>query len=203
MNTALNTQQEKIFRLLGQGISQRQVADAIGVDESYISQLMAIDENAEKVRALKLAALSDRNNRDSRLDGLEDALIDRLEQDVKNNPVAFRNAMERVRALQMVNGMKRRGIMINDADDLNNGNQKTLTLTLPASIINKISKMSVNIDIETDINNQIIKAGNQDLITLQSKNIDSLLPNSGDNSNEQSMLVSSKKSRPVGIEKFA
>lgn len=166
---------EKLCRLLGHGISQTQAASAVGVDDSYVSQLMAEPEFKERVAALRVNALSSARERDERLDALEDKMIDKLDKDLSHNPLAFKNAMERVRALHMINSMKRRSAPA--LEHPHDSASTHITLVLPTPIINKYinGQRDEQPKLVVNINNQIVKAGNKDLVTMQSKSMDSLV----------------------------
>jgi hypothetical protein len=165
----MNDIRQKAIKLLGQGIPAINVASALGCDPSYISQLMSQEDFAAAVQDLRLKALSDATERDSRLNGIEDKLISRIDDDISNNPLAFRSAMDRVRALSMVNAMKRRGA----AGDMHAGSGHTtiINLTLPTHLIDKYANRRV----EMDINNQVVSVGTQNLITMQAGTLNNLL----------------------------
>lgn len=172
---------DRICKLLGQGIQASAVAASLGCEPSYISQLMADDAFKGKVQELKFAALTEATERDNRLNKLEDKMVDRIEKDVEHNPLAFKNTMERVRALSLVNNMKRRGASADGAANINSTN--VVTLILPTQIINRFSANSANVKL--DINNQVIGVGDQDLITMQSGSLERLV---GDTSNSNKEL---------------
>ena len=96
---------EKVKELLGMNLKPVVVASAVGVSESYISQLLSDAEFSKEVQELKLRNLSETIERDKRWDGLEDGLLQRLEDIL---PMGFTRPMELLRALQVVNAAKRR-----------------------------------------------------------------------------------------------
>lgn len=154
--------QGRICKLLGQGIEAHRVASALGVDASYISQLLADDTFKERVQELKLANLTESTARDKRYDGIEDRLLAKIEGDIDNNPLAFKTTSEKVRALSMVNGLKRRGANADMA--VSTINQTVVQLVLPTQLMSRYVK---------DINNQIVQAGDKNLLTMQSGSLES------------------------------
>ena len=162
MSTALTPQnqgqglttatREKALKLLGTGVSVEQTASAIGVTPARISQLLAEDEFAAQVSELKYKNLLSHSERDTRLDTLEDKLIDKIEHLM---PLIMR-PMEAIKALQTVNGAKRRGSQgLAGAT----ANQTVVQIALPTMITQKFV---------TNVQNQVIQAGDQQLLTIQS-----------------------------------
>ncbi len=171
--------QAKILNFLGSGIEPARVASAVGCDPSYISQLLAQDEFAAAVSDKRLAALTEATTRDARLNGIEDSLISRTEELVKS-PLAFSRPMEAIRALHTVNSMKRRGA---GQDTTTHQHTTVVQLVLPQVVRDKFAVPSDPLDEFTlDINNQVIKTGQQTLVTIASGGVQglatSLLPDS-------------------------
>jgi len=147
-----NLTEDKALSLLGSGVPQEAVASALGVSPSYISQLLSDESFAQQVTELKFEALSKHSQRDRNYDELEDTLLARL----KSNAALLIRPLDIMKALQVVNGAKRRG-----TDSLENivNQQNIVQLTLPAQIVQNFT---------TNIHNQVIKTGDQDLRTIQS-----------------------------------
>ena len=146
----------KAIALLGSGVKSSQVAMALGVSPSRISQLLAESEVAEEVSALRYADLSAHSERDAAYDALESTLQSKLKSAI---PLMFKPA-EITRALQMVN-TARRSNTINADPEVQAG---TITqLILPVEILQKFTM---------NVNNQIISAqtgdDTQNLVTMQS-----------------------------------
>jgi hypothetical protein len=144
--------EEKILNLLGSGIAPVQVSSACGVTESYISQLMGDEDFRAKVIELRYENLSKHNERDNNYDRIEDKLLQKLEQQL---PMMFK-PMEVLKALQVINAAKRRG---QSAPESIVNQQNIINIVMPTQIINKFRVNS---------NNQVISAGSQDLVTMQS-----------------------------------
>lgn len=163
----LDSLQDRIAKLLGQGIEAHRVASVLGCEPSYISNLLADDTFSQYVQNLKLQNLQEATARDKRYDKLEDALLDKIEHDVEHNPLAFKSTSEKVRNLQAINGLKRRGA---NADSLagTQVTQNIVQIMLPTMLASKFIK---------NANNEIVQAGNKNLLTMQSNSLQSLANN--------------------------
>ena len=151
--------EEKAMALLGQGVAAEQVASTCGVTPSFISQLLSQPEFLSKVTELRYQNLSKHNARDSRYDTIEDKLLDQLE----NSMAMMYKPLEIAHVLSKVNAAKRRGT---SAPEAITNTQTVLNLTIPTQVIQHFTK---------DVNNMVIKAGSQELITVQSGNMKGLL----------------------------
>lgn len=140
--------------LLGDGIASNIVAQTLGVSESYISQLLADEVFLKGVVERRYAHLAKHNARDAAYDAIEDDLLERLKATL---PMLF-DPMKIVRVIQVINAAKRRG---QSAPESITQQNVVVNLTLPTAVIDRFS-------IVKDINNQIIEAGEQKLVTIQS-----------------------------------
>jgi hypothetical protein len=147
--------EERALKLLGTGITPEIVASALGVTVSRISQLLSDENFAAQVAQLRFENLSKHNDRDVKYDSLEDSLIARLEDCL---PLMHR-PLEVLRAIQVINAAKRRGA---SAPEQTSQQGTVVQLVMPTQIIQKFS---------TNINNQVINAGGQDLLTIQSNTL--------------------------------
>lgn len=152
MGRAATTTEERALTLLGSGVTPEQVASALGVTVSRISQLLSDPEFTARVAELRFEALNKHNERDSRYDTMEDRLLTKLEDLL---PLMMR-PMEVLKSIQIINAAKRRG---QSAPEQTINQQTVVSIVMPVSIVNKFV---------TNINNQVIKAGTQDLLTIQS-----------------------------------
>jgi hypothetical protein len=165
--TTTTPTEDRALSLLGQGCGPELVASAIGVSVSRISQLLSTPEFAEKVAELRFASLVRHNERDQRADRIEDMLLEKLE-----NVIPYiTDPMKLVAAYTRINAAKRRGASSPDAISTQT---QVVALNIPSVVIQQHIKQ----DITVNINNQVIKAGNQDLVTVQSSNMESLLKRS-------------------------
>lgn len=151
-NAKWNATEEKAIKLLGSGCNPEQVATAIGVTPSRISQLLADQAFAQAVAELRYQALAAHNETDAAYDSIENALIEKL-ADVL--PLMMR-PMEILKAIQVINGAKRRG---QSAPEQIVHQNTVVNLVMPTQIIQKFSMNS---------NNQITDVGSQTLETIQS-----------------------------------
>ena len=151
--------EDRALQLLGSGVMPEAVAAALGVTPSRISQLLSRDDFAEKVAVLRYETLQSHNKRDAAYDDIEDQLLDKLK---KSLPLMFKPEVI-LRAIATINGAKRRG---QSAPQQTVNQQTIVSLTLPTSIA---ARFTVNID------NQVVRAGEQDLITIQSSNLMSMI----------------------------
>ena len=160
MTTATPTSTEtRALALLGQGIEPGIVANAVGVDASRISQLLSDENFAAQVAELRYENLAKHNIRDNKYDNVEDKLLDMLEDCI---PLMHR-PMEILKAISVINAAKRRGSSTPEATI---NKQQVISLVVPVQIINKF---------QANLQGQVIKAGDQELVTIQSGSLDSLL----------------------------
>lgn len=155
MNTSVSSRtstEDRALTLLGSGLGPEVVANATGVSASRISQLLSDPEFAAAVAELRFQSLQKHNVRDSSYDSIEDSLIERLRDCL---PLMMR-PMEILKAIQVINAAKRRG---QSAPDSITNTQTIVNVVLPAKIVQKFT---------TNINNQVIEAGPQKLLTIQS-----------------------------------
>jgi hypothetical protein len=144
---SVSTIEFRALELLGSGIAPETVANALGVTPSRISQLLSDEEFARKVTEKKFETLQKHN-----------ALIEKF-QDVI--PLMMR-PMEILKALQVINSQKRRGV---SSPESIHTQQTIVNLTVPVQLVTKFSR---------DINNQVIEAGDQTLLTIQSNKLHDL-----------------------------
>lgn len=147
--------EERALSLLGAGINSESVASALGVTPARISQLLAEKHFSQAVSKLRYENLQKHNKRDDLYDSLEDKLLIKLE---KSLPLLVRPETI-LKAMTVVNGAKRRG---QSAPQQVSNQQNIVNLILPAVIAEKFT---------IDINNQVTRAGDQDLMTMPSGNL--------------------------------
>lgn len=147
--------EDRALSLLGAGVIPDSVAAALGVTPGYISQLLSDDVFATQVATIRYENLQKHNVRDSTYDTLEDKLLIKLEAAL---PLIFKPETL-LKAISTVNSAKRRG---QAAPEQVVNNTKIVNLFLPAVIA---ERFSVNID------NQVIRAGDQELHTIPSSSL--------------------------------
>jgi len=156
--------EDRALALLGQGLPAEMVASAVGVSPSRISQLISDPTFAAKVAELRYLALSKHSARDAKYDSLEDSLLERMENLL---PMMYK-PHEVLKAIQVINSAKRRGA---SSPESITSQQTVVQLVMPTQILNQYTQQNLTLN----INNQVVKAGEQDLVTIQSGAMDKLL----------------------------
>lgn len=152
---------ERALNYLTAGASQEQTAKALGVEPSTISYLMSSDVAfADAVATADLGRRQKHNKHDDLASDLECDLLSRL----KEASAGIYKPMELAKIYQIVNSGKRRGTSA--PAGVNHANQQVINITLPTTILNRIKMTSQS---------QIVQAGNQELVTIQSKSVENLL----------------------------
>lgn len=149
---AVSVLEDRAATLLGSGLPPATVAASLGCSESYLSQLLSTEVFAARVAALRYEALAKHNERDSGYDSLEDDLLVRLRDCLP----LMHKPMEILKAIQIINQAKRRGTSTPEAIL---EKQEVVKLVMPVQIIQRFT---------TNIQNQVIQAGTQELLTIQS-----------------------------------
>lgn len=147
-----STTEERALTLLGQGVPPTAVANALGVDISRISQLLSDETFSARVTEKKFESLSKHNERDTKIDSLEDALLQKLGDTM---PFMTR-PMEILKSFSVLNAAKRRG---QTAPESLTARQTIIQLNIPQIIVEKF---------QSNIHNQVIQVGSQTLVTIPS-----------------------------------
>lgn len=155
----LSGTEQRALALLGKGVTPSQTAAALGITESAISQLLSRDEFADAVAELRYKNLLSYSERDEKADSIEDRLLKKLNDCI---PYLMR-PMEIARIYQIINAAKRRG---QSAPESITTAQEVVPLIMPTVITNKFT---------VNVNNQVLQAGQQPLITVQSGSMQALL----------------------------
>lgn len=155
MSTTTTTTEERALSLLGSGLAPKVVSAALGVSESAISQLLSREGFAEEVAVLRFTNLSRHNERDSKYDRLEDAVLDKLEDCL---PLVHR-PLELARILTTLNTAKRRGSSAPEA------------LLEQSEVVKLVMPVAIHQHFTTNIQNQVVQAGEQVLTTMQSSSL--------------------------------
>lgn len=159
MDQVLSITEQKALVLLGQGILPEAVASAVGVSPSRISQLLSTDSFAAEVANLRYKNLAKNTERDNTADEIEDILLQKL----KDSLALLFDPIKITSVLSKVNALKRRGTL---ASELPTGQAQVVNLSMPVSVYQQFV---------TNINNQVVKAGDQELVTIQSGHMNKLL----------------------------
>lgn len=147
--------ENKILDLLARGLSQVEVSRALGVTESYISQIVHDPDNIIKLQELKAKRLTVASNLDDYYDQIETKAVGRL-VDITDKSAQMMTPDQLIKIAKFSNEAKRR-----NATDLspNNTNvQALVVITLPTGNIPGLS---------------VVKSSTNEVLEMQGK---SLLP---------------------------
>lgn len=158
MSQNISSSESRALALLGQGINPEMTASAVGLSVSRISQLLSDPDFANQVADLRYKNLVKHNQRDATYDEMEDILAKKFHDLI---PFMMK-PMEILKALREINALKRRG---SSAPDSITQQQEVIQLVMPVQIINQYRVNSAN---------QVIQAGQQELITVQSSRLGQL-----------------------------
>jgi hypothetical protein len=147
--------EDRALILLGSGIAAEATANALGVTPSRISQLLSEQVFSDKVATLRYENLQQHNVRDSQYDNIEDSLLDKLEGSL---PFMIKPA-DILKGISIINSAKRRG---QSAPDQTINQQNIVNLVLPQIIAERFT---------VNINNQVTRAGDQELHTMPASNL--------------------------------
>lgn len=190
----LNSTEERALKLLGAGVPNAQVAAAVGVTESRISQLLSDERFAAQVKELRYKSLLNHSERDNKYDDLENLALDRL----KSTLGMVFDPMKLARILQTLNAAKRRGEQV--PTDLPN-NIPVIPVSLPAILLQQFNT-------QVNLNNQVISVHqtadsdgaerNHTLVTIQSSQLDSLREKVRGPNGERNLLTAPSPQNSAG-----
>lgn len=192
--TQVSQIEERALMMLGSGAPAHVVAAALGVTESRISQMMAVEEFAQAVQDLRFKNLQKHTVIDEKYTSLEEKLLEKLD---KVLPLMTK-PRDVLAAVQVVNNAKRRGAQL--SQDAHTTSQ-VVNLTLPVQIVHKYI---------SNVNNQVVEVQNGQgeattLVTASSGSLDRLareaLGQAGDNHEPPQELprLESASSAPAGL----
>lgn len=141
-----NPVEAKALSLLGRNFPQEAVAKALGVTPGRVSQMMADEEFAAEVAALRYQNLQAHTERDERIDRIEDKLLDKIEKAMPM--LSIQDPVKVVKIWKEFNNAKRRGTVAEGSNNL--VSQTIINLTLPTQIINKYRSNDKSQVIEID-----------------------------------------------------
>lgn len=149
---------DKIIELLGCGLSNVQVAQTVGCDESYISQLLADETVVMQVQALRSEKASGYVQHDGNIDSLEMQALARVAE-----TIPFMKPMEALKAFDTLNSARRK-------TGLNHGipqaPSQIVTISLPAN---------AEVSFKLSADNQVIEVEGRSVATLPSSAVSALL----------------------------
>lgn len=146
--------------LLGAGVPIDKIALTLGISPSTIASYLKDEEFKAEVEELKYGNLQEQNDIDDGYRKIEKKLQEKLGEMVEY----ICNPGQLLAALRIVNGTVRRGVSapVQQQDD----QRQVVSLNIP---------ISVQQTFVTNINNQVIKAGDKELVTVQSHKMRGLL----------------------------
>lgn len=147
--------QDRIIEMLGRGIAAAQVAAAVGCDDSYISQLIANEEFASKVQALRAEHFANYIETDQHIDTAEDEALKRLASLV---PFITKPA-EAARVFGVLNGARRRA---SDRNASGQAQAQTVVLDIPEA---------ARVTFTTTADRQVIEIAGRSMTTMPAKSL--------------------------------
>jgi transcriptional regulator with XRE-family HTH domain len=156
---ALNSTQQRILELLGAGASQSQVAMAVGVEDSYVSQLMANEDFRSGVQALRAEAAAKHAATDAKIDNIEDIAWKRIESLVPMET----NLMKLLKVATAANAAKRKS----------GGNAVTAPAT--AQIVNIQLPQSAVVEFKMTPDRQVVEISGRSMNTMSSAKVHAAL----------------------------
>lgn len=143
----MSINKQQIKDLLGNGLTITVVANAVGCDASYISQLLSDDVFAAEVSEKRTKALTADTIRDTTIDGIEDRLLSKLSEVVDDG--AFVRPRDLLSAVAIVNKLNRRGKPIHQG--INPGTiNNIVNISLPPQVQRRFATNTVNEVIEVE-----------------------------------------------------
>lgn len=149
-----STHATSLINLLTQGVTQSEAARALGITPGAVTQLMEHPEVAEALDKYRLKQIA----QSSQIDANYDAIELQLQEQLKRVTTLLMRPGEIAQVLTRINSAKRRGV----AHQAAAGPAKVLSLNIPVALQ---ARFVLN------ASNQVVEAGNQTLVTMQSANI--------------------------------
>lgn len=146
---------EHLLRLLGEcNLAPVQAAQATGLSESYISQLMAEESFREEVLRLRTQRLTQYSEHDTELDSLESKALSRVAE-----TLPFMKGNDALRAFQVLNAAKRRSAQVSQSATPS----MVVELEIPPA-----AQVHFKIQVGTS---EVVEVEGRSLATLPSKNV--------------------------------
>lgn len=166
---------EQIRDMLIQGVSPVQVSNALGLTESYVSQLLGNEDFSAEVQAGKVALLAEDVAYDEKIQRVEESYLDRIEEKSK-----FANLQQSLQAFKILNGAKKR----RDAH--------TASQTPGVGVI-------VNIQLPDAIIPSYVTNSKNEIVEVQGQTMVSATPKSVEAASQARLPPASKEQRAVEI----
>lgn len=156
----MSSTRDKIIGLLGAGVSQTLAAEAAGVSDGYVSQLLLDDNVRAEIAAKKSAKLEQHVEVDSKIEDLERLALKVMEKKLNSGVVSLSDA---TRTFSVLNAAKKKSE--DSAMGNNAANVDTVIIVLP-----KAAKTMIQISGD----NQIVEIDGKTTAPLPSKVLPSL-----------------------------
>lgn len=101
--------QDKIIEMLGSGVPATVVANAVGVTDGYISQLLAVPEIHARVVALRTERSAGRIEHDDTIIGAERRALELVKRNLDNGALSGLKPMEALKHFQVLNAARKSG----------------------------------------------------------------------------------------------
>lgn len=158
---------DRIVALLKAGVAPTQIADTVGCDPSYVSQIKNDPEVAPEIAAARLENIEEDLKHDDLLESAELKALKRIDQFVNHA-----NLGQALAAYKVLNAAKKRTDPANVVNNLPNV-AVTVALQLPSTLAPHFVK---------NANSEIIEVEGRPMITATAKSLDALLAERASNS---------------------
>lgn len=152
-----STHANQVITYLKNGISPIEISRALGITPGAVTQLMQSPQVSTEIAKMQAEQQARSSAIDAKYDAIEEKLLVQLEKTV---PLLMRPG-EIANVLTRINAAKRRGV----AHQVAQGPAQVLQLNIPIALQSKFVVNSAN---------QVVQAGEQTLVTMQSSNIPGL-----------------------------
>lgn len=142
---------DKVIEMLGAGVLQVQVATALGVEESYISQLMAEDGVRDQVAQLRAIKATEYLQHDSAIEDVEAIALERV---MKLIPMET-NIIRALKVFQVANAAKKKS-------------ESSVTPQQPSSIVNITLPQQALVEFKMTVDKQVVEVQGRSMATMPS-----------------------------------
>lgn len=150
---------ERAIELLGDGVPQVSVAAMLGVDDSYISQLLGDDQIREQVSELRAKRAGAYKHHDNEIDRLEDVALQKVGRLLQGES-----------SLTKVAGVFR---ILNNAHRRSDGGQGAQQA--PQTIVALNLPAAARVALQLTVDRQVIEIDGRSMVPMQAKNVQKLL----------------------------
>ena len=142
---------DKVLDLLGAGVMQVQVAQALGVDESYVSQLMADESFRNEVQLRRAARAAEHIELDGKIEDLEEMALNKV---LKLLPLET-NLMKALKVFQVANAAKKKS-------------EAAVNAQTPSTIVNITMPQNALVHFAMTSDKQVVEVDGRSLTTMPS-----------------------------------